>query len=41
MYNKNISDKVYYDLASLFDGFSHFSYQNNAKEFVYVRPEER
>ena len=40
-YNKNISDKVYYDLVNLFEGFPHFSYQNNAKEFVYIRPEER
>ena len=40
-YNTNISDKLYYDLANLFAGFSHISYQNNAKEIVYIRPEER
>ncbi len=28
-------------LGEMFDGFSNMSYQNNAKEIMYVKPEER
>jgi hypothetical protein len=28
-------------LGEMFDGFPNMSYQNNAKEIMYVKPEER
>lgn len=35
------TDGATHKLYKIFDDISHYPYQNNAKEFVYIRPEER
>jgi hypothetical protein len=40
-YNPQINEELYDKLKTIFEGIGHQTYQNNAKELIYVRPDER